>query len=117
MMRLFVRLRRSNLSRVPGAATNAAARSSGMTSASMSSRAVQEPFAFAVSIARNPGSRIRPAAMRRSTLALLICDQPLFGFRGEKYCMYLRLSIGLALLSIHPKQSASSTASFQVMLG
>ena len=88
-----------------------------MMSASTSSSALQEPFAFAMSIARNPGSRIRPSAIRRSTRALLTFDQTLDGFRGEKYCLYLALSIGLALLSIHPKQSASSTASSHVMLG
>ena len=81
-----------------------------------SSGTLHKPSAFAIAIAHNPGSRIRPSAMMRSIRAVLTFDQTLVGFRGENYCLYLRSSIGLALQSNQLKPSASSTASSPVML-
>jgi len=44
---------------------------------------------------------------------LLSPDQRLFGLRGVKICRKKLASSGRRLLSIQPKQSASSTASSQ----
>jgi hypothetical protein len=52
-----------------------------------------------------------PAASRRSTRTLLERDQTLPGFRGEKRRRKCVSSSRFSLLSIQPKQSASSTVS------
>jgi len=48
-----------------------------------------------------------------ATRFLLSPDQRLFGLRGVKICRKKLASSGRRLLSIQPKQSASSTASSQ----
>src|SRR6188472_4500667 len=95
----------------------AAIRSSGTTIASTSSRFDQEPLALARSIASSPAGVIRPSAISRSTFSLLIFDQLLFGLRGAKYCLWECSSTDRRVLSIQPKQRASSTASLQARLG
>jgi len=69
----------------------------------------QLPSAFATSMAASPDGRIRPAAASRSTRSLLILDQRLFGLRGVTSNRERSPSFDLRVLSIHPKQSASST--------
>ena len=70
------------LAAASGSASRAAARSSGTTRFSTSSSMVQAPFAFARSTAARPAGVIRPAAVSRSTRALLVLAQPLRGLRG-----------------------------------
>jgi hypothetical protein len=48
---------------------------------------------------------------------MLACEYPLLGFLGEKRCAERSSSSFFWLLSIHPKQSACSTASLYSMRG
>lgn len=57
-----------------------------------------------------PASVISPNRSSRLTRSLFNSVQGLFRFLGVKHCILLP-SISLCRLSIHPKQSASSTAS------
>ena len=57
-----------------------------------------------------PASVISPNRFSRLTRSLFNSVQGLFRFLGVKHCILLP-SISLCRLSIHPKQSASSTAS------
>ena len=60
-----------------------------------------------------PAGVINPASMSVTTRFLFRPDQRLFAFRGVKICRKNVSSSRQRLLSIHPKQSASSTASSQ----
>ena len=71
------------------------------------------PVFLARSIAAWPAGVISPALVSAATRFLLSPDQRLFGLRGVKICRKKLPSSGMRLLSIQPKQSASSTASSQ----
>jgi hypothetical protein len=90
------------LSRAGGSAASAAARSSGTTSASTSSSSVHEPSACARRTDSSPGSAIAPAAVSRSTRALLVRAQPLPGFRGVNRSIDRSSSTVPAVLSTQP---------------
>ena len=95
-----------------GLPAKACFRSSGtFNCSSISSSRSQEPVSFAISIASNPAGVICPLAINFSTRFLLLADQLLFSFLGVYLCMYFSSSTLLTFESIHPKQSASSTAS------
>jgi hypothetical protein len=51
------------------------------------------------------------AVMSRRTRSRFMSESRLVGRRGEKRCTHETSSTGFAMLSIQPKQSASSTAS------
>ena len=70
------------------------------------------PFRFAASTARSPESVINPFSRSVSTFFLFLSDQGLLGRRWAKYLAYLVSSMLLICPSIHPKQRASSRASF-----
>ncbi len=101
-------------SAAPGRAAKACCRSSGVSSRSTASSALQVPSAFAASIRARPAAVIRPAVMRRSTLVLFSADQRLRGFRGETSSIERLPSSERGRLSIQPKQSASSHTSTAV---
>jgi Peptidase family M1 domain len=101
----------SHRSRAPGRAASAAARSSGTTRSSTASSLVQDPSRLASSIRASPASAIRPSARSRSIRSLFDRAQPLPRLRGENHCMVRSSSTLAVLLSIHPKHSASWTAS------
>jgi len=61
-------------------------------------------------MAASPAGAMRPAAVRRATRALLLGAHTLRGFRGAKWSRTRSSSTRLAVLSTHPKQSASSIA-------
>jgi hypothetical protein len=67
------------------------------------------PFCFETSMAASPARVILRFARRRSTRSLLTRDQRLFGFRGVTSRRERSVSTVFRTLSIHPKQSASST--------
>ena len=97
-----------------GSTASAAARSGGIHPASMLSRMVQDPSARARSTARSPAGVIRPCSTNRATRLLFVCDQVPPALRGVN-CNRLRPSSSRRrVLSIHPKHSASSTASSSV---
>lgn len=91
-------------------AASAFVSSFGTSSASTSSNSSHEPSRLASSILARPEGCMRPAAIIRSMRPLLIFDHPVRARRGENHCMPRSSSRSTALLSIHPKQSASSTA-------
>ena len=70
-------------SRPGGAASRAAARSSGTSSASTDSRMVQVPRRFPSSTAASPAGSISPAAVSRATRSRFGRDQALCGLRGQ----------------------------------
>ena len=78
---------------------------------STSAYALQEPDFLASATAARPAGVMAPAFISLASRALLVADQALFGLRGVNICMWKRSSIDFMRLSIHPKQSASSTAS------
>jgi hypothetical protein len=81
-------------------------------SAAMTSREV-----FGLPIAFRPAAVIRFVRTRRRARALFISDVGEPGRRGVKRCAVRSTSSFFCVLSIHPKQSASSTASLYEMRG
>jgi hypothetical protein len=98
-------------SRAAASASRAAASSGGSSSRSTASSALHEPFSFATSIAAIPAGASSPSRSRRATRSLFDADHVLRGLRGAKSCRVRRSSSRFTVLSIQPKQSASSTAS------
>jgi hypothetical protein len=70
-----------------------------------------EPSASAAAIASNPGAAILPSRTSRSIRSLVTVDHPLLALRRVMSTVYRSSSRRPAVLSIQPKQSASSTAS------
>src|SRR5690349_23758871 len=105
---------RGNSSKYPRAVLfleNAFARSGGICRDSAESNAFQEPSFFAASTFVSPAGVINPALSSFSTRSLLSFDQPVFDFREVNHSMDRSSSSLPGLLSIQPKQRASSTAS------
>jgi hypothetical protein len=71
----------------------------------------QLPDFFANAAAARPAGAMTPAFISLARRALFVADHALFGLRGVNICMWKRSSIDRMRLSIHPKQSASRTAS------
>ena len=59
---------------------------------------------------------MRPSAISRRMWPRFVSDQPRTSFRGVQRCMYRSSSIRFTMPSIHPKHSASSSASSYVTL-
>src|SRR5690606_40332300 len=108
-------LRKKSLA--PAFFSSAVSKSLGISKASTSSSAFHEPFCLAISTTTKPASAINPSAINRSTLSLLIFDQVLLAFRLVKNWWVQPFSTAIFLLSIQPKQRATSTASLQLMDG
>ena len=77
----------------------------------------QRPSDFARSTSARPAACIRPSLVSFATFSRLISDQLLFERRGVKRCRNHCPSALLRCPSIHPKHSATSTASGYVMVG
>lgn len=60
---------------------------------------------------RFPASVIRPLSSRSLHLSMFSCVQWLLGRRGDRRCARRPSGSRLSVLSIQPKQSASSTTS------
>lgn len=104
-------LKRFQFSRAATSASRPAASSGGSSSRSTASSAVHEPFTLATSIAAIPAGASSPSRSSRATRSLFDIDHVLRGLRGAKSCRLRRTSSRFTVLSIQPKQSASSTAS------
>jgi hypothetical protein len=104
-------LKRSKLRPAAGWAASMRERSSGTCMSSTASSADHDPLSFALSTARNPAAVINPRSMSDSTRALFRRDQTLFDLRGVNLRTDRPSSRCRNLLSIQPKQRASSTAS------
>src|SRR5690606_8987674 len=92
-------------------------RSLGIINSSILSKIFQDPFCLATSMISNPACVIKPLSISFFTFSLLIFDHVLLAFLLLKNCFDDSESILIFLLSNHPRQSATSTASLHVTDG
>ena len=90
---------------------NILSRSLGSAPASILSSASQDPFCFAISIARSPDEFMIPRSIAPLAMALLRADQLLPTLLELSRCMVRCSSRTRGRLSIQPQQMASSTIS------